>query len=372
MKKRLFTLSLFSILFVILILNFVSSLQIQVYPQDSNGNSQPNTAFAYTYVFSNDSACVVSNLNYSTTIATDNNGTATITVQPFNVSYPPSYACEYRNSSLRKVFTIQNNSVNNLYGYNATFASNISALNFVGSGAFLTSVLNYSNILSNQTYNNSGGYFNVTNATSSTFIVNATGAFINGTFYNINFTNIVYPYAINGSTFALNYSNFSNIYAYTVNGSNTLNYSNILSNQTYNNSGGYFNVTNATSSLFVVNNSGVFINGSIINFNFSNIVYAYHFNGSTLLNGTTTQYNATFNQQLTLGLFNVSNSSNYPSITTDASANVTLGSGSATTVFLKGNGVFSPTCGAANNLSILANNSGVYICGVTGAWTKAG
>ncbi|MBI5803147.1 hypothetical protein HY448_00470, partial [Candidatus Pacearchaeota archaeon] len=164
-----------------------------------------------------------------------------------------------------------------VYGY---------AVNSTGGG------VNYSNILSNQTFNSTFGYFNVTNQTSSVFIVNDTGAFVNGSIINFNLSNIIYPYAINGSTFALNYSNFSNIYAYEnngtlvtatqlVNGSNILgtnvtyayslndtlwsatanysnfstivygyavnstgggvNYSNILSNQTFNSTFGYFN-----------------------------------------------------------------------------------------------------------------------------------
>ncbi|MBI2044226.1 hypothetical protein HYT24_02575 [Candidatus Pacearchaeota archaeon] len=204
-----------------------------------------------------------------------------------------------------------------VYGY---------AINSTGGG------VNYSNILSNQTFNSTFGYFNVTNQTSSVFIVNDTGAFVNGSIINFNISNIIYPYAVNGSTFALNYSNFSNNYAMLYNGSlitpaqlsngttilgtnttyayslndslwsatanysnfstivygyavnstgSSVNYSNILSNQTYNFTNGYFNLTNQTGTVVLGNNTGLFINGSVINFNISNIIYPYAINGST-------------------------------------------------------------------------------------------
>ena len=81
------------------------------------------------------------------------------------------------------------------------------------------------------------------------------------------------------------------------------------SNTTY----GYFNITNTTSSIFILNNSGVYIN-----------------------------------------------------------ENVTLGNNSSNTVtFFDSPPTFAPTCGSAYNHSIVSNASGNYICASNGSqWVQ--
>ena len=178
----------------------------------------------------------------------------------------------------------------------------------------------YANLLGNTTWN-----ANFTNFTTvySNLYTNYTGGFdANYTNFTTMYGNLLTNYT-NFTTLYTNhsalYTNMSTIiYGYAVNGSDAKNYTNILFNTTFNITNlGYFNFTNATGSLFILNNTGIFANVTLEN------GYLLSSLGNFSINTTSGYFNIT---NITSSIFIENNTGTFINGTEMVSGNVTLGS----------------------------------------------
>ncbi len=267
----------------------------------SNGSIQTGTFnFAFNITDNSSSSCNPNLVyNYSTSLATDSRGIISLYL-PQNgsnggnlstLNYDKQYyLCYYRDGVLKDVSQLGRVP----YSFRATQV-NLSEIT-------VNTNFNLSNF--NLTNINYGFFSNIgINTTSPQNTLNVVGD-INGTkgvFSQNNNLSIGYNYAVNGSTFALNYSNFSNIYAMEYNGTlatwaNVVNGTTAVTNAA--NTFGNFNQTfNGTTFFINANNNRVGINTTTPQ-NILNVVGDANFTGNVYTGNITANNSNNFGGHL--------------------------------------------------------------------------
>ena len=98
----------------IFFINFCSAYTIYVRPLDS-GSLQPSTSFNYVFNFSRNIFCTDIVLSNSSSITTDRYGIGFIDIDISSIPDTPSYVCEYKDGSLRKVHEISDQIFDNIF-----------------------------------------------------------------------------------------------------------------------------------------------------------------------------------------------------------------------------------------------------------------
>ena len=232
------------------LISVITSAQITpiVRPLDSSSNPTPNTYYTYVFNFSTSGNCtdysavIWTNItNITTNIAGDANMTLVIPDSPSSI---PSYLCEFRNGTLRNNHTLSAQIMGKLYTSSINSSSDIySSKNIYSAG----------NNLSNSYFYAVNGSLWTSNY--SNYLITDTYA-LNNSIWTLNYTDFLTTrfYALNDSLWTLNFSNFSNVYAMEYNGSLvnwTRAYNGTLFKTDASNSVGAFNQTFDTSTLFI-------------------------------------------------------------------------------------------------------------------------
>ena len=131
MKKILIILLFISTIYSVL------SLPIQVIPLDGSGDIQPSTSFNYQFNFTTSSDCSGVVLSNISTITTDKYGRGFIDLNISSISEIPSYLCEYRDGSLRKVHILSDQLFKDIYANSLNLTNNVTASYFIGNGGLL-------------------------------------------------------------------------------------------------------------------------------------------------------------------------------------------------------------------------------------------
>jgi hypothetical protein len=101
---------LYGVMIVLLVGGVSASLDtstIDFYGRPMVGGSlQPLSSWSYDFVFSDSNTCSPALLNLSHVIVSDSYGVVNKTLDLSSLSVPPTYMCEYRNGSLRKVSNV--------------------------------------------------------------------------------------------------------------------------------------------------------------------------------------------------------------------------------------------------------------------------
>ncbi|MFH0808543.1 MAG: hypothetical protein V1888_02915 [archaeon] len=115
--------------------SLVSALPIYVAPLDGSGNLQPNVSFNYTFNFTTGSDCSGVLVSESEVVTTDSRGMGFVDLDISGLTSKPSYLCEYRDGSLRK-----------MHNFSDGVFEKIWAEYFIGDGGGLSNL----NILGNE------------------------------------------------------------------------------------------------------------------------------------------------------------------------------------------------------------------------------
>ncbi|MDD5699999.1 MAG: hypothetical protein PHH00_02285 [Candidatus Nanoarchaeia archaeon] len=132
----------FFVLLFSISLVLASSIPIYVKPLSGDGSLNPNKAYSYNFYWTTDSSC--SNVVFSSaeTITTGVDGVGFVNVSlPDNLASVPSYLCEYRDGTLRKVHELPVQFPDKVYTKKINATGDIySSGVFYGSGSGLTNV----------------------------------------------------------------------------------------------------------------------------------------------------------------------------------------------------------------------------------------
>lgn len=137
---------LYLTLFLFLILGASLASAYPVYLRPTlGGNIQPDTSIDYSFNFTIDSGCSNVVLSQSSTITTDSYGIGFVDLDVSGITSIPSYLCEYREGSLRKVHTLSDQLFRNIYASSVNLTNNITA-------DWINAKINHSNIQNEPTY----------------------------------------------------------------------------------------------------------------------------------------------------------------------------------------------------------------------------
>jgi hypothetical protein len=116
MNNRIMIAFFLSIMFLTTSVLASNTYQVSINPLIS-GSSQPNTNFNYVFNWTSDYSCSNVLLSNSVSITTDSRGIGYAELNLSGLISPPSFLCEYRDGSLRKVHNISSSFYDNIYSH---------------------------------------------------------------------------------------------------------------------------------------------------------------------------------------------------------------------------------------------------------------
>ena len=123
-SNLIFIFLLLSVILISQVISAADTYPVTVRPK-TGGALQPNNYFEYVFNFTTDSACTSVLSSKSAGITTDAYGIGATELDLSGLTQSPSYLCEYRNTSLRKVHNISLGMFDNVFGSGVNLTENL-------------------------------------------------------------------------------------------------------------------------------------------------------------------------------------------------------------------------------------------------------